>query len=268
MQPPCTAYGTAHLFVSNATALYRLRYRSYEILLSDIKFMAKYQWKYIVVDEVGGRRMPDPAEPAMLSPTGRGLDAVQRRLCGTKRSRLHSGNTGQCRVHAYQHHHQSCVFAVLKCIGMGEVDACWWCMRTTCVPLWRAHVPKKTSGAGATGPCARRSACPPAPPPPATHPPTPQGHRLKNMNCKLIRELRTLSAENKLLLTGAARGGGAQAQGGRPSAATLDAPGPLGGMAERMGVGSHAASLFHLAGTPLQSNLAGLQPQSLALPCL
>ncbi len=25
---------------------------SYEILLSDIKFMAKYQWKYIVVDEV------------------------------------------------------------------------------------------------------------------------------------------------------------------------------------------------------------------------
>lgn len=26
--------------------------RSYEILLSDIKFMAKYQWKYIVVDEV------------------------------------------------------------------------------------------------------------------------------------------------------------------------------------------------------------------------
>lgn len=26
---------------------------SYEILLADIKFMAKYQWKYIVVDEVG-----------------------------------------------------------------------------------------------------------------------------------------------------------------------------------------------------------------------
>ena len=25
---------------------------SYEILLADIKFMAKYQWKYIVVDEV------------------------------------------------------------------------------------------------------------------------------------------------------------------------------------------------------------------------
>lgn len=25
---------------------------SYEILLSDIKFMAKYHWKYIVVDEV------------------------------------------------------------------------------------------------------------------------------------------------------------------------------------------------------------------------
>lgn len=31
-------------------------YRSYEILLSDIKFMAKYQWKYIVVDEVRYRR--------------------------------------------------------------------------------------------------------------------------------------------------------------------------------------------------------------------
>ena len=29
-----------------------------------------------------------------------------------------------------------------------------------------------------------------------------EGHRLKNMNCKLIRELRTLRADNKLLLTG------------------------------------------------------------------
>jgi hypothetical protein len=29
-----------------------------------------------------------------------------------------------------------------------------------------------------------------------------QGHRLKNMNCKLIRELKTLHTENKLLLTG------------------------------------------------------------------
>ena len=29
-----------------------------------------------------------------------------------------------------------------------------------------------------------------------------EGHRLKNMNCRLIRELRTLQAENKLLLTG------------------------------------------------------------------
>lgn len=29
-----------------------------------------------------------------------------------------------------------------------------------------------------------------------------EGHRLKNMNCKLIRELRTLNADNKLLLTG------------------------------------------------------------------
>eukprot|EP00887_Chlorella_sp_A99_P001799 scaffold19.g1799.t1 len=29
-----------------------------------------------------------------------------------------------------------------------------------------------------------------------------EGHRLKNFNCKLIRELRTLSAQNKLLLTG------------------------------------------------------------------
>lgn len=35
---------------------------------------------------------------------------------------------------------------------------------------------------------------------PSTHS---QGHRLKNMNCKLIRELKTLHAENKLLLTGA-----------------------------------------------------------------
>lgn len=34
----------------------------------------------------------------------------------------------------------------------------------------------------------------------------PQGHRLKNMNCKLIRELKTLHAENKLLLTGKRRG--------------------------------------------------------------
>lgn len=38
--------------------------------------------------------------------------------------------------------------------------------------------------------CLVRSPCPP------------QGHRLKNMNCKLIRELKTLHAENKLLLTG------------------------------------------------------------------
>jgi SNF2 family DNA or RNA helicase len=29
-----------------------------------------------------------------------------------------------------------------------------------------------------------------------------EGHRLKNMNCRLIRELRTLRADNKLLLTG------------------------------------------------------------------
>ena len=30
-----------------------------------------------------------------------------------------------------------------------------------------------------------------------------EGHRLKNYNCKLLRELRTLPAANKLLLTGA-----------------------------------------------------------------
>ena len=30
-----------------------------------------------------------------------------------------------------------------------------------------------------------------------------EGHRLKNHNCKLLRELRTIPAENKLLLTGA-----------------------------------------------------------------
>ncbi len=29
-----------------------------------------------------------------------------------------------------------------------------------------------------------------------------EGHRLKNFNCRLIRELRTLPAENRLLLTG------------------------------------------------------------------
>lgn len=29
-----------------------------------------------------------------------------------------------------------------------------------------------------------------------------EGHRLKNFNCKLIRELKCLSADNKLLLTG------------------------------------------------------------------
>ena len=29
-----------------------------------------------------------------------------------------------------------------------------------------------------------------------------EGHRLKNFNCKLIRELRTLTAENRLLLSG------------------------------------------------------------------
>ena len=29
-----------------------------------------------------------------------------------------------------------------------------------------------------------------------------EGHRLKNHNCKLIRELRQLQVENKLLLTG------------------------------------------------------------------
>ena len=30
-----------------------------------------------------------------------------------------------------------------------------------------------------------------------------EGHRLKNTNCKLIRELRCVPAANKLLLTGA-----------------------------------------------------------------
>lgn len=30
-----------------------------------------------------------------------------------------------------------------------------------------------------------------------------EGHRLKNFNCKLIRELRTIPAQNKLLLSGA-----------------------------------------------------------------
>lgn len=29
-----------------------------------------------------------------------------------------------------------------------------------------------------------------------------EGHRLKNYNCKLLRELRTISAANKLLLSG------------------------------------------------------------------
>jgi ATP-dependent DNA helicase len=29
-----------------------------------------------------------------------------------------------------------------------------------------------------------------------------EGHRLKNFNCKLIRDLKTLPADNKLLLTG------------------------------------------------------------------
>ena len=29
-----------------------------------------------------------------------------------------------------------------------------------------------------------------------------EGHRLKNMNCKLLRELRTIRTENKLLLSG------------------------------------------------------------------
>jgi ATP-dependent DNA helicase len=31
-----------------------------------------------------------------------------------------------------------------------------------------------------------------------------EGHRLKNFNCRLLRELRTLDVQNKLLLTGAA----------------------------------------------------------------
>ena len=30
-----------------------------------------------------------------------------------------------------------------------------------------------------------------------------EGHRLKNFNCKLLRELRTIPTANKLLLTGA-----------------------------------------------------------------
>lgn len=30
-----------------------------------------------------------------------------------------------------------------------------------------------------------------------------EGHRLKNSNCRLLRELRTLDVQNKLLLTGA-----------------------------------------------------------------
>jgi hypothetical protein len=34
-----------------------------------------------------------------------------------------------------------------------------------------------------------------------------EGHRLKNSNCRLLRELRTLDVQNKLLLTGALGGG-------------------------------------------------------------
>lgn len=35
-----------------------------------------------------------------------------------------------------------------------------------------------------------------------------EGHRLKNFNCKLIRDLRMLPADNKLLLTGTRCWGG------------------------------------------------------------
>jgi len=38
-----------------------------------------------------------------------------------------------------------------------------------------------------------------------------EGHRLKNFNCRLIRDLKTLKSDNKLLLTG----GLAQHVGGR-----------------------------------------------------
>lgn len=93
---------------------------SYEILLADVKFMAKYHWKYIVVDEVR-----------------------------------------YCAVHV-RHTCYRCILLQLMCHGN----------RAIFEPL--ESLPNNNL----------------------------QGHRLKNMNCKLIRELKTLPVENKLLLTG------------------------------------------------------------------
>lgn len=58
---------------------------------------------------------------------------------------------------------------------------------------------------GVQGSVTHTAQTPAAPPATCLHlqpSPAQQGHRLKNMNCKLIRELRTLHTENKLLLTG------------------------------------------------------------------
>lgn len=124
---------------------------SYEILLADIKAMAKYHWKYIVVDEVTG-----------------------------------AGGTGA--VQQYRGQYIS-VWQVGRMGGVGASMACTW------------HVLSGelvTAGWLAGSPSGLRS-CSLFPRPCCL----PQGHRLKNMNCKLIRELKTLHTENKLLLTGA-----------------------------------------------------------------
>lgn len=53
-----------------------------------------------------------------------------------------------------------------------------------------------------------------------------EGHRLKNSNCRLLRELRTLDVGNKLLLTGALRGRGGAAMVARHAAASVSRRSP------------------------------------------
>jgi hypothetical protein len=65
-----------------------------------------------------------------------------------------------------------------------------------------------------------------------------EGHRLKNFECKLIRDLRMLPADNKLLLTGEGRGGGAAAT--VPLARTI---------AHVMAVGASAATAMFCGAT-------------------
>ena len=196
---------------------------SYEILLADVKALGRYQWKYIVVDEVWYCTVPYSTilhcyctvcgTCCVVQPAA--LVASRGMLAGSRRRR--SGGAAASLLATWP-----ATPPLLPCL-----PAC---------PLWRL-----------------------------------QGHRLKNMNCKLIRELKTLHAENKLLLTGACEtgwlaGAGAGLLKGRACRAAARADAPHAPSCQlRLTSPSHAPPPLARpppprppAGTPLQNNLTEL----------